>query len=102
MLHIPVGENTKDEWLPLWRGFQTTSLLRPQVYSSTLGKSYCLFPNGDVEQSPGLAAVTRKRDEGLPRGSVRPPNPLPCKGFARIPRKGFGLPKVMPFQTRSG
>jgi hypothetical protein len=30
--------------------------------------SYCLFPNGDVEQSPGLAAVTRSVTKAYPGG----------------------------------
>ena len=58
--------------------------------------SCCLFPNGDVEQSPGLAAVTRSVTKAYP-GAVHATNQLPCKGFALIPRKGFGLSKGRPF-----
>lgn len=46
------------------------------------------YPNGVTEQSPGLAEVTRKRDDGLPRVTRHSIYPPTLKGLSLTPQ-GF-------------
>lgn len=46
-------------------------MVASQLFHHKLPRSQ--YPNGIVQQSPGLVAVTRERDEGLPQVTDPPP-----------------------------